>query len=212
MFTTQNHLHCRQSAQSGFGMVEVLVSLIILMIGLLGLAGLMMQSQRSEMESYQRVQAVILLQDIAARINANRNVASCYVFTAASSGTPFLGVFATATPPPCVAGTAAQQLQATQDLTAWSNLLNGAAEIAGGSNAGAMSGAHGCISYNAASELIHPVTGATISGTGIYTVSAAWQGLGSTFANTVDLCGKDQYGNENQRRIATLTFVIASLL
>ncbi|MDP2155736.1 MAG: type IV pilus modification protein PilV, partial [Sulfuricella sp.] len=58
--------------ERGFGMIEVLVSLFILLTGLLGLAGLLARSQQAEMESYQRAQALVLLQDMVARINANR--------------------------------------------------------------------------------------------------------------------------------------------
>jgi type IV pilus assembly protein PilV len=163
------------------------------------------------MESYQRVQAMILLQDMVGRINANRNVASCYTYTNAATGLPYLGVGATAATPPCASGSASQKAQAIADLASWNALLQGSAETAGGNNAGAMAGARGCISYNAASELTS-ATGAAIAGTGIYTISTAWQGLGATFANTTELCGKDLYGDERQRRVATLTFRIASLL
>ncbi|MGE5027346.1 MAG: prepilin-type N-terminal cleavage/methylation domain-containing protein, partial [Betaproteobacteria bacterium] len=48
---------------AGFSMIEILVTLVILLIGLLGLAGLITRSQQAEMESYQRAQALILLQD-----------------------------------------------------------------------------------------------------------------------------------------------------
>ena len=58
--------------QKGSSLIEVLVTLVILMIGLLGLVGLLVQSQRSQVESYQRVQALVLLEDMASRINTNR--------------------------------------------------------------------------------------------------------------------------------------------
>lgn len=213
--------------QSGFSMIEVLVTLIILLIGLLGLAGLMVQGQRSEMESYQRVQALVLLRDIAGRINANRNVASCYAFTTnVANGTPFLGTTGTgvltAIPlaPSCVTGTIAptpaQQAQFNTDLTAWNTLLLGAAESTGGSNTGAMIGARGCISYDATSEL-PALNGTIVPGTGIYTVSVAWQGMGDTFANTSLLCGTGLYLNnqgvadEALRRVANITFRIGSV-
>ena len=47
-----------RSAQGGATLIEVLVSLVILMVGLLGLVGVMIQSQRAQVESYQRVQAL----------------------------------------------------------------------------------------------------------------------------------------------------------
>jgi len=213
MSTTQKMTIKKASDQSGFGMVEVLVSLIILLVGLLGLAGLMVQGMRSEMESYKRVQALILLRDIAGRINANRNVASCYVITTSSAnGTPYLGTAATTTTPACTIGTASQQTQAGKDLTAWNALLLGSAESVGAVKTGAMVGARGCISYDATTELINPTTSTAISGTGIYTVATAWQGMGNTFANTTTMCAKDQYGNESQRRVITLTFRIGSLI
>lgn len=194
--------------QFGFGMVEVLVTLVILMVGLLGLAGVMVQSQRSEMESYQRVQALILLQDMVGRLNANRKVASCYAYTN-TSGTPYLGVSATATPG-CGAGTTVQNAQALQDMTDWSNLLSGAAEMSAGNKIGGMTGARGCISYTAGSE-VTDINGAAIAGSGIYTVAVAWQGLGNT-AVALPNCATGLYGsNDAARRVVSLTLRTASL-
>ena len=199
--------------QSGSSMIEVLVTLIILMVGLLGLAGLMVQGQRSEVESYQRVQALILVQDMTGRINANRKVASCYAYTTnAANGTPYLGVGATAVPA-CTAGTAAQNTQAIQDMTAWSSLLAGAAETSGGNNVGAMVGARGCVSYDATQPLINPASGTGIAGTGVYTVAVAWQGLANTAISTLN-CAKGLYGtgaNDAQRRVVSLTLRTGSL-
>ncbi len=82
----------RAPRQTGLTLVEVLVSVVILLVGLLGLAALMTNSQKAESESYQRAQALLLLQDMVGRINANRAVAACYAITDATAGTPFLGV------------------------------------------------------------------------------------------------------------------------
>src|SRR5262245_38467268 len=65
----------------GFTMIEVLVSLVITVIGLLGLIGMQAFSHQAELESYQRAQALILLNDIVEKINANRQSAGCYAFT-----------------------------------------------------------------------------------------------------------------------------------
>lgn len=180
-------------------MIEVLVTLLILLIGLLGLAGLQMQAQRSEMESYQRVQALVLLQDMVGRLNANRKVASCYaaVTTDTTNGTPFLGTDS-AVVPACAAGTVEQNAMAVQDMQDWQNLLLGAAETAAGNNVGAMIGARGCVSYDATADL--------------YMVTVAWQGLGATFAPVGQNCGKTLYGSEAQRRVVSLTVRIANLL
>jgi type IV pilus assembly protein PilV len=186
--------------QTGFSMIEVLVTMIILLLGLLGLAGTMMQSQRSENESYQRVQALVLLQDMVARINTNRQAAACYVFTTdASAGSPYLGTSATATPACNSVGTAAQQALAIQDMQEWSALLEGAAELSGTVSVGAMNGARGCVTYDAA--------------TGIYQVSVAWQGLGKTAAQPdAWACAKGNYGDDDAwRRVVSVPLRIANL-
>lgn len=234
-------------AQTGFSMVEVLVALVILLVGLLGLAGLMVQSQRSEMESYQRMQAITLLQDMAGRINANRLAATCYAFTNAATGTPSLGFNATYAPGctatqivtyynlslnapyssltiPSTTDATIPAATANSDLNAWSTALQGAAESSGGSNVGAMIGARGCISYNAATELpeIDPQsalpTGKTLLGTGVYTISIAWQGMGKTAPPGAALtCGTGLYldntgaVSEEQRRVVSLTLRMAAL-
>ena len=180
--------------QAGASMIEVLVTLIILMVGLLGLAGLQLQAQRSEMESYQRVQALILLQDMVGRINTNRSVASCYATTALAPdymGTNAAGTAAVAAPA-CAAGTADQNARATQDMSDWSNLLYGAAEAG---NTGAMLGGRGCVAFDAA--------------TGAGMVSVAWQGLGDTAAPPAGLsCGAGLYGSAAKRRVVNAPFTI----
>ncbi|HEX8989722.1 MAG TPA: type IV pilus modification protein PilV [Rhodocyclaceae bacterium] len=180
-------LRCRNA---GFGMIEVLVTLIILLVGLLGLAGLMLQSQRAEMESYQRVQALVLLQDMAGRINGNRKVATCYATTGLDPA--YLGTGGAAAPD-CAAGTTDQNLRAKQDMTDWGNLLAGAAESG---SSGAMVGGRGCISYAA----------------GVATVSVAWQGLAATAPPPAALtCGQGLYGNESMRRVVSMPVQFANL-
>lgn len=218
--------------QTGFSMIEVLVALVILMVGLLGLAGLMVQSQRSEVESYQRVQALILLQDMANRINANRKAASCYPFTNnVATGAPYLGATSTLATPtvtaaaaPCTAA-AIQAIYPTMptavatasinttvyDMNEWHKALLGTSETLSAVKVGAMADARGCVSYDATQELQDPVTLANIPGSGIYTISVAWQGLGDTFANGTYFCGKGQYPAETQRRVIGMTIRIANL-
>jgi len=186
--------------QTGISMIEVLVTLVILLVGLLGLAGMMMQSQRAETESYQRVQATMLLQDMVSRINTNRKVASCYVITTTTNGTPYLGNGTTLTTPTCTAGTAEQNALAIQDMKDWTALLQGAAESSDGNNVGAMLGARGCISVDAT--------------TGTYLVSIAWQGTGTTAAPPANwVCATGLYGSETlgQRRVVAATLKIGAL-
>ena len=56
---------------SGFTLVEVLVSMLILALGLLGLAGLQSSGLRNNVSAYNRSQATILAYDMADRMRAN---------------------------------------------------------------------------------------------------------------------------------------------
>jgi type IV pilus assembly protein PilV len=186
----------------GFSMIEVLVTLVIIMLGLLGLLAVQVRSHQAEFESYQRSQALILLTDMVQRINANRKAAGCYAVTDATSGAPYFGASYSGTPSCTAYGEEKTQARAVADITAWDNLLKGAAESQGGTSVGAMIGARGCVSFDAASNT--------------YRVSVAWQGLVDTVnPTTVDAaltCGKDLYGTEARRRIVSQVVRIANLL
>ncbi|WP_332814658.1 type IV pilus modification protein PilV [Ramlibacter sp.] len=178
-------------SQRGATLIEILVSLLILMFGLLGLIGVMVQSQRAQLESYQRVQALLLVQDMVARINTNRVAADCYV-QAAAMGT---GNNAVPDASACGVGTADQKTRATQDLTEWKSLLLGSAEVSGGSNVGAMLGARGCITKDAA--------------TGVFQVAVVWQGSQTVGAPPAGItCGQGSYGADDaQRRAVSVTIL-----
>jgi len=193
---------------AGFSMIEVLISLLIIVLGLLGLAGMQVRMQQSEFESYQRAQAIILMQDMVERIHLHRLTASCFRYTDASTGSPFLGVNAGSIAS-CSAGTSNDNAQADAALAEWSGLLQGAAETLGGASVGAMVGARGCVSYDGATELLDPV-GVAIPTTGIYTVAVAWQGTTDTFAPTVN-CANTLYGAETRRRVVSTTFRLGYL-
>lgn len=194
--------------QSGFSMLEVLVTLIITLVGLLGLAGLMVQAHNSELESYQRAQALVLMQDMVDRIEINRNVPSCYAITTnTSTGAPYLGTGSSVTPITCSAGTPSQQAKAIADITAWDNALKGSSESLGGASVGAIIGARGCIVEEDATNKI-------------YRVSVAWQGkiktIDPTTVEPVSInanltCGKGLYGDERQRRIVSNALRIGTL-
>lgn len=194
--------------QSGFSMMEVLVSLLIILLGLMGLAGLLTRMQQAEFESYQRAQALVLLQDMVDRIHLHRVTATCFAFTDPATGAPFLGT-GSGGPSACAASTSNDNTQANNTLGEWHSLLQGAAETKSGVSAGAMVGARGCVSYSAATELLDPAS-APIPGTGVYTVAVAWMGTSDTFAPTVN-CGNGLYGTETRRRLVFTTFRLARL-
>jgi type IV pilus assembly protein PilV len=181
--------------QHGASMIEVLVTIVILTFGLLGLIGLQTRLQVSEMEAYQRAQALILLEDMANRIASNRNAAASYV---TDPSTP-LGIGHICT----VSGAATRQVQ---DSCEWSAALQGAAELSGTSKVGAMIGGRGCVES---------------LGSGEYMVTVAWQGLGPISAPPASVtCGQNNYNgptdsscvNDLCRRTLTTIVRIATLI
>lgn len=167
--------------QGGFSMIEVLITIAILMVGLLGLAGLQARVSTAEFEAYQRAQAVVILQDMVDRMNANKKNLSSYVTTnIGSSGVK----------QDCTGKTGA-----ALDLCQFSNELVGAAETAGSQNVGAMIGARACITNPAVN---------------LYYVTIVWQGLVPTAKPDVD-CGTNAYGDDRLRRSVSAPVRFATL-
>ena len=170
----------------GVTMIEVLVSLLILTVGLLGVAGLQARMQTAEIEAFQRAQAIVLMQDMVDRINANRKDAANYV---SPPSTP-LGTGSTLD---CSApGTDV----ALKDKCEWSTALTGAAETkAGGTlNLGAMNEARGCIT--------NPVTTMPRE----LVVAVVWQGIVPTVVPAATTCGTGlaAYGSDGKLRRAMI--------
>jgi type IV pilus assembly protein PilV len=155
-------------AQRGTTLIEVLVTLVILAIGLLGLAGLQTRLQASEMEAYQRAQALMLLNDMANRIATNRANAASYAIAVTSP----LGAGMT-----CPTTTATRQ---EIDRGEWCNALQGAGESdSGGNSVGAMVGGRGCVEALAGNEFL---------------ITVAWQGLTPLSAPPASVaCGGTSY-------------------
>jgi type IV pilus assembly protein PilV len=177
----------RDHPEQGTTMLEVLITIVILAFGLLGLAGLQSKIFVTEMESYQRGQAVLLLNDMVERINANRNAAATYVLAAGTT----LGT-GDAEPADCsgaAAGTA-------RDKCEWSNELKGAAETSGGAKVGGMIGALGCVDLIQAQDAT-----AGVCRPGIYLVTVAWQGLNATSIPSAT-CGQNAFGSDDRLRRA----------
>ena len=145
-------------------MIEVLITIVIVIIGLLGLLEMQSRLQKSEVESYQRTQALILLNDMVSRMSANRAFVGRY----ATEVGAYTGVGDSCDDPNDIALPTASDPNAVGayvvelDVREWCVALQGAAEVSdSGSNVGAMIGARGCI------ESIPPE----------YRISVVWQGL-----------------------------------
>ncbi|MGQ0579654.1 MAG: type IV pilus modification protein PilV [Betaproteobacteria bacterium] len=197
----------------GFSMLEILVTIVIVMIGLLGLAGLETRAHTAELESYQRVQAIILVDKMVEAIRSNRRTANCFNITSAATGGPYVGAAGADHNGPisCAASVTAENDLADSTLAEWDAALLGASEEKGGAQIGAMLGGRGCISYDTTTELIDPATGGVISGTGLYTVAVAWQGLVDDIVPAIN-CANGQYGTEQKRRVVFMAFRLGSII
>ncbi|MBM5811855.1 MAG: prepilin-type N-terminal cleavage/methylation domain-containing protein [Gammaproteobacteria bacterium] len=181
----------RARSQRGASLIEVLVAMVILSVGLLSLVVLHGRLHLMQMESYQRSQALILLNDMASRIALNRNDAGDYV-----TDVPVGAGMA------CPADPADRQ---EADIVEWCSALQGAAETLSGGSVGAMVGGRGCV------EDI---------GGGDYLVTVAWQGMSPVSAPPASVtCGANEYDgdagtpcvNDLCRRVVTTVVRIATL-
>ncbi len=150
-------------------MIEILIALVITVFGLFAMLGLNLRSYQAESESYQRSQALVLVEDMAQRIRANRSDIAGYASPAASAAGG--GSLAT-----CGGG-----VGAANDLCEWGNLLRGAAETSAAvGNVGAMKDARGCIAVAA------PAAGA--SGPTTANVVVVWRGTVASDTNASAPC------------------------
>ena len=169
--------------QRGVSLIEVLVTMVVLAFGLLGLAAFQSKAQIGSIESYQRAQAAVLLQDMQSRLSGNTADAGNYVTDGALGTGDSQGI-----------NCALQAAGSTRDKCEWSAALKGAAEKRAGVLGGAMEGARGCVTQvqlqNLAAGVCRPA---------VYLVSVSWQGLHATRA-PAHACGKGLYGPDTNRR------------
>lgn len=185
----------RRSVQQGVTLLEVLVTIVILSFGLLGLAGLQARAMTAEMESYQRGQAIVLLQDISDRITSNGANAASYV-TASPEGTGATDA----------ADCSTLGSRAAIDLCEWSKAIKGSSETktSGGvsSKVGAMIDGRGCVAAGSTANT--------------YIITVVWQGTSATVAPSSS-CGQnlytDSYGatNDATRRAVSTTITVPNL-
>lgn len=168
-------------SQQGSALIETMIALLITAFGILGYVGMQTQTVVLQIESYQRAQALIIVNDMAQRITLNRTNAASYVGS---------GIGLTAPPDCTVAITTA-----AKDVCEWSLLIRGEAEKSGTTAVGAMLGARGCVTSPAANQ---------------YVIAVAWQGMQASGAPT-NTCGLNAYTAEPLRRVVTTVVQVATL-
>ena len=170
----------------GYALLEALVTILILAFGMLSLAGLQVKMHATEMEAYQRAQALILLNDMVSKISANRLAVNDYIAEGSIVGeTDIQNCDVVAS--------------AKRDICEWNNALKGSSEKSASSeNIGAMISARGCIEQVSASPLS-------------VRVIITWQGLHMPNSPSY-ACAKGIYGDDTYRRAISQTVTFATLI
>jgi type IV pilus assembly protein PilV len=176
----------------GVSLLEALITIFVLAFGILGLANLQAKMQTFEVETYARSQALVLLDDMAARLSASRGAAATYV-TANPTTSP-VGV-GDAQPTDCSSAV----VGVARDTCEWSNALKGSTELSGSAAIGAMIGGRGCVESLVG---INPPS---------YQVTVTWQGLSPTVAPSGVDCAQSYYGDDRLRRAVVKVVAIAGL-
>ena len=182
------------SSQRGTSMIEVLVTLVVIAFALLGMAGLQMRLQVSEMESYQRSQALLVLNDIANRMVVNRSNVAAYLV---APGSP-LGAGMTC---PTTTTTPVQR-----DLKEWCDILQGTSETtsSGATKQGGMVGGRGCVEKIGSDYLL------TVAWQGFTPISAPPSSV-ACGANSYDAAAGSPCVSDRCRRTVTTLIRIATL-
>ncbi len=192
---TTSQLH----AARGSSLIEVLVTMVIVAFGLLGIAAFQAKAQVGSIESYQRAQAAVLIEDMRSRMRTG---------SVGEGERQLNGTYTLQSPAYIIARTAAAVTScggsgAAFDLCEWGNLLNGTGEQSGAASVGAMVGALGCVE-----QITAPNPAGGVCTPGVYRVSVAWQGLHETKAPPVK-CGQGEFGgNESFRRVLSSRVLI----
>lgn len=171
----------RRSQQAGFALLEALIAVVVSVVGILGLIGLQARSFQAEAESYQRAQALVILDDIAARIASNSASAADYLAAELGGGT--------------VEDCGEAATVVARDLCEIENTLRGAGELQGGAAAGAITQARACITQPADNT---------------YLIAVVWAGIVPTGAPAT-ACGQAAYADQALRRAVTTIVIVPTL-
>jgi type IV pilus assembly protein PilV len=168
-----------QRHQTGFTLIEVLVTFLLIAIGLLGLAALQVSTINNGFEAQQRALVTALVDDMAERVRMNPMGARAEKYQSFDPETPC--------PNPVITPDGlSPEVRAALDECQWAAMLKGlSVRVAPAASSGiaAPIGAMGCLD-----------TGVSPGGETVVRVAVAWQGLTAQVAPFAD-CGTGQFNN-----------------
>ena len=186
-----------RNRQTGFSLLELLVSVVVFSIGLLGIAGLQMVSKQSSFESLQRTVASQVAYGLLEDMRTNGPGISIYVAANDLGGGSLNGLPVATCRDPNTPCTAAQK--AVHDLQYWEQLIDGAREMGVEGQTGGVLDPTVCVDG--------PGGGVA----GIYLVSVAWRGTVELSNPETSQCGAatGKYGDGDRYRrvIQVATFI-----
>lgn len=169
----------RESGQGGFGLIEVLITLLVFSIGVLAVAGLQAISKKNNYDALQRNTAANLADGIVANMRANPDALSAYLI---STDSPLGSRTQPAAPEVDCYQTACDSTElAAFDLWQWELALDGASELAADDDnqqTGGLAAPSACIA------------GPAGGGAGVYTVTLTWRGVTQLDQGAGAACGQ----------------------
>ena len=194
----------RNRAQSGFTLIEVMISAVVLAIGVLGVVSVLAMSKVYQHESIQRVRAVELADGIFERIRRNPTGVTGYD---TGLGSPLGNGSTGDEPEPNCRGVSCDAGQlASYDLWDWERLLDGAASTVTEEGEAvptvALRNVRACIDFTADAGRVN---------TGIVDVVIQWQGVRET-SDAVDasgvVCGDAGDEDATWRQLIVSSYVV----
>ncbi len=189
--TSRQHFHGPRR-QSGVGMIEILVAVLVFAVGMMGMTAMQLAAKRSSYEATQRSIATSLARDIIERMRANRGSLISYVVDDLG-GTPVVAAVN------CNTTICSPAELAARDLFEWNELLQGATEritLAGvTSNSGGLVDARACITH----------------ANGNVSIAIAWRGVNEMTNPGDSACGEASglygTGNANRRLLVVSSYI-----
>lgn len=189
--------------QTGFTLVEVLITIFVVAIGLLGAAALQVAAKKAAFEAVQRGQASVIAQDLLERMRANSTALDTYVSTGALVDSAHIPAAQACDTTAC---TSIQQ--AAHDLNQFWLGLAGASETTAASVSGGLTGVGGlrdptgCVFYRRTSS----ASTTSIKNSCRTEVVITWRGL-TPQAPSGEACGATGLSTEDLRYRRRLVLV-----